>query len=237
MRLARISIVVAFGIAGSLLAGITAAGPAAAHTLALYPTVYTLTVRNESKSPTDIAVYQTDPGFSAAATPLVWQDVPVKANAETGLSWNSDYSLSWSNSADLKPGAVYRPDQTLSVSAGAARENAVELIDTHGDLGMHRVRPSEQADGALSLQALSTIPPGSASVALGMSGRPASVVKAEPDQTLRFTPHPTYWITAGTFTEGEVINPRNVADPLRLHFGDTGAITVTFHQGGHWTVS
>jgi hypothetical protein len=133
----------------------------------------------------------------------------------------------------LKPGALYRPDQTLSVSA----EDGAELTDTHGDLGMHRASPPEKADGKLSLEELSTIPANRASVALGMSGRPASVVKAEPNRTLRFTPHPTYWITAGSFTEGEVINPRTVSDPLRLKFGAKGAITVILHPGGHWTVS
>jgi hypothetical protein len=161
----------------------------------------------------------------------------MKANAETGLSWNSDYSLSWSNSTDLKPGSVYHPDQTLPVSPGVAREDGAELTDTHGVLGMQRASPPKQADGTLSLEELSTVPRGDASVALGMSGRPASVLKAEPNQTLYFTPHPNYWIKAGTFTEGEVINPRTVSEPLRLHFGTKGAITVTLHEGGHWTVS
>jgi hypothetical protein len=247
-------------MAGSFLAGVAAAAPAVAHTSALYPTQYTLTVRNESTSYEQFAVYQTDPGISVAAVPLtsyeqfavyqttdlgvsvaavplVWQDVRMKANAETGLSWNSDYSLSWSNSADLKPGSVYHPDQTLPVSPGVAREDGAELTDTHGVLGMHRASPPKQAAGTLSLEELSTVPTGGVSVALGMSGRPASVLKAEPNQTLYFTPHPNYWIKAGTFTEGEVINPRTGSEPLRLNFGTKGAITVTFHKGGRWTVS
>jgi hypothetical protein len=224
-------------MAGSFLAGVAAAAPAAAHTSALYPTQYTLTVKNESNSQTEYAVYQTDPGFPSVAVPLVWEDVRVKANAETGLSWNADYSLSWSNSADLKPGSVYHPVQTLPVSPGVVREDGAELTDTHGVLGMHRASPPKQADGTLSLEELSTVPRGDASVALGMSGRPASVLKAEPNQTLYFTPHPNYWIKAGTFTEGEVINPRTGSEPLRLNFGTKGAITITFHKGGHWTVS
>ena len=65
-----------------------------------------------------------------------------------------------------------------------------------------------------------------------MAGRPASPLNAEPDRTLHFTPHPEYWITAGTFTEGEVINPQTVSNPLRLHFGTKAVITVTLHQGG-----
>lgn len=121
---------------------------------------------------------------------------------------------------------------TLPVPAGAAREDGAEFTDTHGDLAMHRASAPEKADGTLSLEELRTIPAGRASVALGMSGRPASVVKAEPGQTSQFTPHPTYWITAGSFTEGEVINPHTVSDPLRLPLGAKGAITVILHPGG-----
>lgn len=232
----RLSVALISVVAGSLLAGMAAALPAAAHTSILFADTYKLRVVNDSGSKTDFAVYQVDPGFSAAAVPLVWQDVPLNANAETGLSWNLDYSFSLSNSVDLKPGALYRPVQTLSVSPGAPREDRADLTDSHGVLGMHR-SPSMQSDGTLSLYTAKAIPTGDGSMALGMAGRPASVLKVEPNQTLTFSPHPSYWITAGTFIEGEVINPRTVSDALHLNFGRDGLITVTLHLGGRWTVS
>ena len=83
-------------------------GPEAC-TLGLYPITYTLTVRNESQSRTDFAVYQTDPRLSTTVAPLVWQDAPLSASAETALSWNPSYSFSWSPSPDLKFGETYRP--------------------------------------------------------------------------------------------------------------------------------
>jgi hypothetical protein len=214
-----------------------AMGPAGAHTSALFPTNYDLRLVNQTRSPTDIVVYQVDPAFSAAAVPLVWQDTRLNAGAQTALSWSPDYSVSWSDSANLKPGALYRPVQTLSVSPGAPGEDGVDLTDAHGVLGMHRVSPPSQSKGTLSLEELNKIPASDASVAIGMAGRPASAVIAQANQSLRFTPHPNYWITEGTFTEGEVINPQTVSNPMRLHFGTKGELTVTLHAGGRWTIS
>ena len=224
-------------VAGTLLAGTVAAGPAEAHTSALYPTDYSLRVTNQSKTPADFAVFQIDPEFSGAAVPLVWQDVPLKAKAEAGLSWDASYSFSVSPSADLTPGAIYRPAQTLTVAPGVTQDDGADLTDAQGVLGLHRAGPSEQSADTLTLKEPSTIPTGAASVALGMAGRPASALKAEADQTLHFTPHPEYWITAGTFTEGEVINPRTVSHPLRLHFGTNAVTSVMLHQGGRLTFS
>lgn len=237
MRRARTSLMLALGIAGFILAGTAVAGPAGARTAALYPDTYSLMVKNDSRSPTDIALYQSDPGLSASAVPLVWQEAPLNAGAQTDLSWSSDYSFSLSNSADLQAGAVYHAVQTLSVDPGMRRDDSAELTDSQGVLGLHRTSTPKRSADTLSLEEAKTITAGDASVALDVGGRPASAWKAEPNQTLRFTPHPEYWITAGTYTEGEVINPLTVVHPLRLHLGTKPVITVTLHQGGRWTVS
>lgn len=234
----RTSVAFLSGIVGSLtVVGLAAMGPAGAHTSALFADTYKLRLVNESQSHTDIAVYQVDPAFSTAAVPLVWQDAPLNAGAQTALTWSPDYSVSWSDSANLKPGALYRPVQTLSVSPGAPGEDGVDLTDAQGALGMHRANPPNQLKGTLSLKELNKIPAADASVAIGMAGQPASALTAEANQSLRFTPHPSYWITAGTFREGEVINPQTVSNPMRLHFGTKAELTVTLHPGGRWTIS
>ena len=220
-----------------MVTGLATMGPAGAHTSALFPSTYTLRLINQSQSSTDILVFQTDPSFSAKAVPLVWQDAPLNAGAQTALTWSPDYSVSLSDSANLKAGAVYRPVQTLSVTPGAPGEDGVDLTDANGVIGLHRVSPPSQSKDTLSLDELNKIPAADASVAIGMAGRPASALIAHANQSLRFAPHPSYWITSGNFTEGEVINPQTVSNPMRLHLGTNGELTVTLHPGGHWTTS
>jgi hypothetical protein len=53
--------------------------------------------------------------------------------------------------------------------------------------------------GNLYIREQATLPSGQASVGIGMSGSGTVVVPAEPNQDLVFTPHPTFWITAGAF--------------------------------------
>src|SRR5580693_8423925 len=94
----RTSVAFLSGIVGSLtVVGLAAMGPAGAHTSALFADTYKLRLVNESQSHTDIAVYQVDPAFSTAAVPLVWQDAPLNAGAQTALTWSPDYSVSWSD--------------------------------------------------------------------------------------------------------------------------------------------
>lgn len=238
MRWFRASLALGFGLFGGLVVAMASAAPALARTSALYSTEYTLEVRNNSTSVQDFVVYQSDPNLNANnASTLAWFVAPLKANARTDLSWNPDYSVSLSDSADLKVGAVYRPAQTLPVSPGAPGDDGVDLSYIGGVLGMDRAKSLDQSKGTLSLEEPRKIPRDDGSVALGMAGRPAFAWKAEPNHTLRFTPHPEYWITAGDFTQGEVINPQTVSNPLPLHFGKEAALKVTLHEGGHWTVS
>lgn len=238
MRCFRTSWALGFGIVGGLVVAIGAAGPSDAHTSALYETTYTIHVRNDSNSFENFAVYQTDPDLPVANSySLAWIVKGMLPSAKTDLSWNPDYSFSLSDSADLKAGVIYRSDQTLLVSPGTPGEDGVDLTYARDILGMVRAKSTNHSNGMLSLEEPRTTPRTSASVALGMAGRPAFAWKAEPNHSLSFTPHPEYWITAGTFTQGEVINPRTVLNPLRLQLGTKAVLTVTLHQGGRWTIS
>lgn len=71
-----------------------------------------------------------------------------------------------------------------------------------------------------------------------MSGAGTFAIAAQPGADLVFTPHPTYWLTFGSYTPGQVLDPAKLPHTLEVTFPpDVFALQVTLDKNHHWTTS
>lgn len=71
-----------------------------------------------------------------------------------------------------------------------------------------------------------------------MSGKGTFVTQAQPNLHLVFTPHPRYWIAAGTFTEGEVLDQETITNAAEVAFpANVYAMQAVLAADNTWTVS
>jgi hypothetical protein len=70
-----------------------------------------------------------------------------------------------------------------------------------------------------------------------MSGSGTFVVPASPNLNLVFTPHPKYWVTAGTFATGEVLDSEQLTNTAAVEFPPgVYAMVATLQLDNTWTV-
>jgi hypothetical protein len=75
------------------------------------------------------------------------------------------------------------------------------------------------------------------SVACTLSGTSVCAIDAGPNLTQTFTLHPTYYIDAGNYVSGQMVDGSSVAQFQELQYlsGNT-ALTVTLNQDNTWSV-
>jgi hypothetical protein len=75
------------------------------------------------------------------------------------------------------------------------------------------------------------------SVAVTLSGSPVCATDAGPNLRQAFTLHPTYYIDAGTYVKGQMVDGASVTELQELVYsGGNTALTATLRQDNTWTV-
>lgn len=202
-------------------------------------TQYSLNVTNNSTNFQDICVYQkpVDLGVPDALS-LAWLAAPTWPNTTVTFTWNIDYSFVWSQTGVLKPGVVFRAHETVAADPENVASNQIQFDfrrDAFKFVPGHALGSAEI--GSLYIRELSNIPPKTAHVGIGMSDSPTHVVEAQPNTNLVFTPHPEYWITAGNFTHGEVLDLERITNEAKVPYDGTFSMNVVLGPDNLWTVS
>ena len=70
-----------------------------------------------------------------------------------------------------------------------------------------------------------------------MSNAGTFAVPAQPNTNLVFTPHPEYWVTAGTFTSGQVLDIEEITNEVGVPFDGTFTMQAVLDSRNNWTVS
>ncbi len=92
--------------------------------------------------------------------------------------------------------------------------------------------------GSLYIMEDGRIPVGQASVGIGMSGFGTFVAPAQPNMNLIFTPNPEYWITFGTYVQGEVVDITAVNNPAQIKFPlNVYSMTAILNPDNTWTIT
>lgn len=203
------------------------------------PTKYSLTVRNESTQFQDLCVYQqpVDLGVRNAMS-LAWLTAPAWPHTTVTFEWALDYCFAWSYTGTLKPGTRFRAQQVQQANPQDLTSN--QILFDYAD-GAHRFVPGKAFGipelGNLYIRELPTVPADGAAVGIGMSNSGVFAVQAQPNENLVFSPHPSYWLTAGTFTHGEVLDIEQISNSVELQYNAGFDMTAVLNPDNTWTVN
>lgn len=180
---------------------------------------YQLVVVNNSDNVGSVCVFQRP--AEAAETPnimsIAWLTKRLYPTSQVRFTWELDYQFVWAETGELKPGVTF--DAGQSWQAGLTENNMVTLhCDEYGAYTFQNQTTNANATGSLVIQQDSTIPLNRASAGLGMGGQGVYALQAQPNMTIIFTPHPTYWLTFGEYTQGEVLNTSEIANMTQISF-------------------
>ncbi len=202
-------------------------------------TNYSLTVTNNSTQFRDLCVYQkpVDLGVPNAMA-LAWLAAPAWPGTTVTFDWELDYCFVWSQTGSLKPGVTFKAQQTLSADPDNLNANQT-LFDYRA--GAFLFSPGNAAGtaelGSLYIRQLPSIPTSTATVGIGMSNAGVFAVEAQPNINLVFNPHPEYWVTAGTFEQGEVLDIEQITNVAAVPFDGTFDMNATLTSTNTWQIS
>lgn len=202
-------------------------------------TQYSLEVTNNSTQFQDLCLYQrpVDLGVPNAMA-LAWLVAPAWPGTTVTFTWTETYSFVWGQTGPLVPGVTFQAQQTIPADPENLSSNQIQLDYRNGAFTFVQGPASGSAQlGSLYVRELSSIPLNTASVGIGMSNAGLFVVPAQPNMNQVFTPHPEYWITAGAFTRGDVLDIEVISNAAQVPFDGTFAGRAVLNANNLWTVS
>lgn len=196
---------------------------------------YSVTFVNNSTNLGDVCVFQKDPNIGVAnVQSLAWFTKTTHPNTRAVFKWNIDYSFVWAETGELVPGVQFIASEVLK--ADLTQNNAVNLSYL-SEAYTFTKQKTEQPLGSLLIHQDPNIPLKQASVGIGMSGNGTFAVQAQPNLDLTFTPHPKYYISFGTFTEGEVLDIAQMTKFAELKFNPgVYSITAILNADNTWSI-
>jgi hypothetical protein len=189
---------------------------------------------NNSSRAGNVCLYQQDINIGVLDIQSVaWFSKFSYPTTSVTFTWTTDYNFVWTEKSELSPEAVFISGQCWA--ANLITPNQVTLI--HREAYNFENLTTGSNSGGLYIIEDETIPLKQASVGIGMSGLATFVTPALPNVILNFTPHPQYWITFGNYTQGEVLNLTEIANPAQIDFPpNVYSMMATLGQTNKWLV-
>jgi len=196
---------------------------------------YSLIFQDNSQLQGSVCVYQYAPDINQQGVmSLAWFAQPSNPTTRIVFNWNVNYDFVWAETGELVPGVMFVASQTWP--ADLSTMNQVTYSEQSGAYTFENQGPGP-VQGTLFVKESSLIPANASAVGIGMSGNGTFVVQAEPNITASFTPHPAYWITFGSYTEGEVLNIQEITNPAQISFPvNVYSMTAILNADNTWTV-
>lgn len=198
-------------------------------------TEYRLTIVNNSANIGTACLYQTAPSEGPAnAQSLAWFVNSPNPTAPVTFGWSIDYGFVWGNSGVLQPGKVFGTSQLWRADLTSA--NHVDFLRRDGRYMFDH--QGAGTPGSLTIREDSSVGRGEAAVGISMSGVGVFAVQAAPDMNVVFTPKPVYWVTFGSYEQGEVLDLAEITNAARIDFPPgVYEMTATLNADGSWTVA
>ncbi len=197
--------------------------------------IYTLVFKNNSSTLGDVCLYQLPPEGVAGVLPLAWFAQAAHPTTRIKFTWTPAYSFIWSQSGTLIPGTVCFANQIWD--ADPVTGNQVTFTMDGGAFTFKNQTQGSSA-GTYTIREDGTIPPRKASVGLGMEDSGIYVQQAAPNITLALKPVPNYWITFGSFVEGEALDTASLNNPAQIIYPtNIYSMTAILNEDNSWTIS
>ena len=187
--------------------------------------IYTLTFVNNSNNNWDFCCYQQDPNINIPdVMSLAWFAFPVAPTTVVSFSWEINYQFVWSQMGQLAAGVKFSASQKWD--ANLSTNNSIDFTRKPNKAFTFQNQMSAGVPGTLFINQDETIPEKTAAVGINMSilgapigaGSGTFVVPAQPNITASFSPHPTYWVTFGQFTPGQVLDTKQITKKAEIAF-------------------
>ena len=201
------------------------------------PGGYELRVVNNSSTGQDFIVYQ-QPIELPGVQRLAWFSNYGSPTTNITFTWDQSYDVSWAQTGPLVPGVVFDAEQTIPVDPSSSQANTATLTYQSGAFTWLPLTGSGLPPGTIRVVQDATIPGGTASFAYGQSGAPVFAAQAEPNGTSQYeTGSQQYWVAAGTFTQGQVLDTNAITNATSIDFEPgTTSLTATLNADNTWTV-
>ena len=211
---------------------------------------YTLTVLNENSKFQQFAMFQTIPDIIGPSTnplSLAWMigaTAPGKPGnpSQSQFQWQINYSATTGYIQDLGTTLDPRRFSTASnVDVQLNSQNSLTATYLGNFPNGAPAFPADPADGTKSLilvQAdgtiLTTVQQSSVklsiNVGIAMDHKPTVAVQLLPNLLYQFTPKPTYYIIAGSFVEGQVIDTATSTSAFEVKYQGITDRTIVFTE-------
>lgn len=203
------------------------------------PNSYSLTVINNSElqSPT-FAVFATLPVSSDFnSLNLAWLTQQINAHNQYVFTWDITWGFAWA-AQGTAAGYQWSGGGTLPADPNSTTQSKADF-SYNGDFQLSPAASTPSGD-TLWIVDSPTIPLPSkkpSSVAVTLGGNSACVTNAGPNLFQTFTLHPTYYIDAGDYVKGQMVDGSSVSAFQELEFsGGSTALTATLNEDNTWTV-
>lgn len=209
-------------------------------------TTYTLRVVNNSGDLWDMCVYQVDPDIAVSnVMSLAWFTKTASDSTTVTFKWTIDYSFVWSETGQLLPGVYFDATQVwpadpqiVGTSTKDKAGNQVGFGYKNGAFSFTSTPTPNAQQGSLYVRQDDSIPKDTASVGIGMGGSGTFAVQAKPNVNLNFKPHPVYYLAAGQYHQGEVLDIGAINNPTDVRFpANIYSMTAVLDEANRWTVS
>lgn len=179
---------------------------------------YSLTVTNNSDFSGDVCVYQRDPNIDdPTVMSLAWFCKYIYPTTTVTFNWSIDYSFIWDYTGQLKPGVIFNSSQLWDANLNLSNQVSLNY-DGANDAFTFKDQVQNPQGGSLFILQDATIPSQAASTGIAMSGAGTYACQARPNWQFIFTPHPTYWVTFGTYTKGQVLDTTSISNDQEIAF-------------------
>jgi rhizosphere induced protein len=204
------------------------------------PNSYSLTVINDSEltSPTFavFAVLPVTADYSSLS--LAWLTQQIDATNQYVFQWDITWGFAWAGEG-TQPTYQWNGSGSLAADPTSPTECAASFT-WNGDF---QLLPAQgiPTGYTLSITDSPTIPIPSkqpSSVAVTLGGNSVCATNAGPNLTQEYTLHPTYFIDAGNYVQGQMVDGASVTAFQELEYsGGNTALTATLGQQNTWTVT
>jgi hypothetical protein len=207
---------------------------------------YALTVVNSSQQPRpQFAVFASLPvKANYESVNVAWFAQEIDPTNQYTFRWSLEWAFVWSASGtDLNAGVTWQATGSRAANPDSASTSAVSFEYDGGDFSFRATEPpqGQQPDGStLWILDAPSVPTPSiepSSVGVALEGRPVCVLEAGPNLRQTFTLHPTYYIDAGNYLAGQMVDGADLTAFQKLEYADGAtALTATLNPDNTWTV-
>lgn len=167
--------------------------------MATYEIIFT----NDSSQIVDVCVYQQNPALNIAGVQTVaWIVAEAYPTTVVDLDWSDTYGFVWSELEEVGSSTTIGTGQVWLANLTTMNQVTLTYPD---DAFTFKDQTQGAAQNILYVVQDGTIPSGYGYVGIGMSGLATFVTETQANMNLNYPPDPEFWVTFGTYSEGELL--------------------------------